>query len=191
MGDPLAAFSVLAVMLAAIASVVIVYLRTGVAPHPTARAVRRRMLQSAPDDVNGPVYDLGSGWGGLAFALAHRYPDCTVIGVELSPLPWAVSRLRLLLQPTPNLHLRYGEFYNVPLGDAALVVCFLEPEAMPRLQRKLMAELPPSAWVVSAFFRMPNWQPQREERVADRHATTIYHYRIGDQMCGSAYGIAP
>jgi hypothetical protein len=179
--ETLAAFTVLAAMLVALASVVAVTLLTGVAPQPTSPAARRLMVRALPANLRGPLYDLGSGWGGLAFAMARRCPDCAVVGFELSPLPWAVSRLRLLLQPTPNLRFRYGNFHNARLGNAALVVCFLGPGAMRRLQHKLAQELSPEAWVLSNFFRFPDWRAEREETVHDRHATRIYLYRIRGQ----------
>ena len=40
-----------------------------------------------------PVIDLGSGWGTLVGVLSAALPG-PVLGYDLSPLPWAVSRLR-------------------------------------------------------------------------------------------------
>ena len=80
---------VLAAVLGAVLSVFLPTLWTRAAPLPTSGAVRATLLAMLPLTVDGPVYDLGSGWGGLARALARRYPRTPVIGFEVSPLPWA------------------------------------------------------------------------------------------------------
>lgn len=173
--------TVLVIALAAVASVLGSYLLTGTPPLPTMPAVKQVMLAALPDRLEGPVYDLGSGWGGMAFALARRYPGCRVTGFEVSPLPWAFSRLRLLLQPVPNLYFRHGNFHKVLLADAVLVVCYLAPGAMDKLKQKLEAELKRDTLVLCNFFRMPGWRPASEYMATDMHATPVYLYRIGDQ----------
>ncbi|NQU59024.1 MAG: methyltransferase [Rhodospirillales bacterium] len=173
--------TILVLALAAVASVLGWYLLTGIPPLPTSPAVKRAMLAALPDKLEGAVYDLGSGWGGMAFALARRYPGCRVTGFEVSPLPWVFSRLRLLLQPTPNLYFRFGNFHKVSQEDAVLVVCYLAPRAMEKLKLKLEAELTPDTLVLCNFFRVPDWRPASELMVSDMHRTPVYLYRIGDQ----------
>ena len=41
-------------------------LRTATPPLPTSPSVRKTLLAMLPSQVDGPVYELGSGWGGLA-----------------------------------------------------------------------------------------------------------------------------
>ncbi|MDW7709169.1 MAG: class I SAM-dependent methyltransferase [Deferrisomatales bacterium] len=153
-------------------------LRTGISPVPTSPRVRAALLASLPADLEGTVFELGSGWGGLAFALAHRYPSCPVRAYELSPLPWAVSRLRALFARTPNLRLLRADFHRAPLGTAVLVVCYLYPGGMARLRPKLAAELPAGALVVSHFFPVPGWKPLRVHRADDEAASRIFVYRL-------------
>lgn len=173
--------TILILALAAVTSVLSWYLLTGIPPLPTSPAVKRVMLAALPDKLKGAVYDLGSGWGGMAFALARRYPGCRVTGFEVSPLPWVFSRLRLLLQPTPNLYFRFGNFQKVSQEDAVLVVCYLAPRAMEKLKLKLEAELKLDTLVLSNYFRVPDWRPASEYMVPDMHRTPVYLYRIGDQ----------
>ena len=47
-------------------------LRTATPPLPTSPSVRKTLLAMLPSQVDGLVYDLGSGWGGLARTLARR-----------------------------------------------------------------------------------------------------------------------
>ncbi|KXS51512.1 MAG: hypothetical protein AWU57_4106, partial [Marinobacter sp. T13-3] len=49
------------------------------------------MIELMADTGIGPVYDLGSGWGGLVIRLAQKYPDRKIVGYEVSLVPWLVS----------------------------------------------------------------------------------------------------
>ena len=71
------------------------YLLTGTPLLPSSPAVKRAMLAALPVKLEGTVYDLGSGWGGMTFALAHRYPGCRVTGFEVPPLPWVTLPKKL------------------------------------------------------------------------------------------------
>ena len=61
------------------------------------------------------IYELGSGWVGLAKALAQKFPDHQVIGIEISPIPWLYSRLMLAIKPQSNLSFHLGNFFNFEL----------------------------------------------------------------------------
>ena len=176
---------VLAAVGLAILSVVLPTLWTRASPLPTSGAVRATLLAMLPLTVDGPVYDLGSGWGGLARALARRYPRTPVIGFEVSPLPWAWSRLRQALGglsdgKTGNLTFRFGDFHNADLTGAALVVCYLPGPAMEKLKPKLEAELKPGAMVASNTFALRGWDPVEVRTAPDAHASQVYLYRVGD-----------
>ncbi len=174
--------AVLTGILLAIGLILFHTLVTGVPPTPTSGGVRRtlfRVLEEIPPhDPQGVVYELGSGWGGLAFAIARRYPRATVRGIEASLLPWAASRLRLALRPQANLIFRRGNFHDCPLGDAALVVCYLFPEGMKKLKPKLEAELADGALVASNTFAMAGWKPERMARAGDIYSSPVYLYRM-------------
>ncbi len=53
----------------------------------TSHRVKAAMMELVPDDFEGTIVELGSGWGTLAVAFARRYPGCQVLAYELSPLP--------------------------------------------------------------------------------------------------------
>ena len=100
---------ILAAALAVILVIAIPALVLGVAPAMTSTKVRAVMLKAVPDDIEGTIFELGSGWGNLAFALARRFPRCPVRAFELSPLPWLYSRARQLLVPAPNLSIHRSD----------------------------------------------------------------------------------
>lgn len=168
----------LAVLLAGVASIVFHTLRTGISPMPTAPKVRRQLLSLVPPELEGTVLELGSGWGTLAFALADRCPRARVVAFEVSPLPYAFSRLRQRLAPRPNLRFVREDFLRASFAEASLVVCYLFPGGMARLAPKLLAELPPGARIVSSTFALRGWKPLRTVGVDDLYRTPVYLYEV-------------
>lgn len=170
-------FLALVLALAAIVLVLGGTLRTGVPPMPTSSGVRACMFDLSKDVAPATVFELGAGWGGLATALARRWPEAKVVAVEVSPLPWAVCRLRQALFGPANLEVRFADALKTDLRAADLCVCFLCPPAMAKLAPYLWDALAPGTHVLSNAFALPGWVPLREARVADIHRTAVYLYR--------------
>ena len=168
----------LAAALAAVAMVGGFTLLTGVPPLPTSPVVRRTLLAMLPAEVPGPIAELGSGWGGLARALASRYPDRRVVGYELSPLPYLVARARQALRPRANLECRRADFMAADLSGFGLVVCYLLPARMAELEGKLERELAAGALVASNFFALPHWRPRETRTASDLWSSPVYLYAV-------------
>jgi hypothetical protein len=168
----------LAFLLVGMLSIVIFTLRTGISPMPTLGRVRRQLLPLVEADLEGTILELGAGWGTLAFALADRCPRAKVIAFELSPLPFAFCWLRQRLAPRPNLELRRQDFFRASFTGASLVVCYLFPGAMTRLEPKLSAELAPGAHILSHTFALRGWRPQHMLVADDLYRTPIYLYVV-------------
>ncbi len=163
---------------AAILITLVYTIRTGISPVPTSPRVRASLMATLPDELEGPVFELGSGWGTLAFPLARAYPQCPVEAYELSPVPWLVSLLRQLLTPCPNLTIHRQNFHRADLGQAALVVCYLYPGGMAGLRKKFESELSAGSFVVSNFFAVPGWTPAEVRRANDLYRSPVYVYRV-------------
>ena len=162
-----------------LAALVAVYaLVTGVGPVPTSARARRALMDLMPEELDGPILELGAGWGTLAVALARRFPNAPVIAVECSPVPWAMLLMRVWLTGLPNLHVQRGNFFQVSLEQAALAVCYLYPGAMTRLRPKFEAELRPGALVVSNAFAVPGWRPDVMKIVNGLFPGRIYLYSV-------------
>ena len=149
-------------------------LRTGISPVPTSPRVKAVMLASLPPHLDGPIHELGAGWGTLAFALARRYPALPVVAHELSPVPWLFLLARKAIQRAPNLTIRRADFLEADLRAAALVTCYLYPGGMERLRPKLEAELRPGAILLSNCFAMPGWAPTATRIADDLYAPPVY-----------------
>jgi hypothetical protein len=154
-------------------------LRTATPPLPTSALVRETLLAMLPETVDGPVYELGSGWDGLARTLARRYPSAPVRGFEVSVLPWFVPRVFLGVSGPENLSLTCKNSHATDLSDAALVVCYLTGPAMEKLRPKLEAELPPGTLVASNTFAFHGWQAIDTQTAPDMYKSQVYLHRVG------------
>ncbi len=169
---------ILASILAAFALIFFQAILTGVPPVSTSPQARSVLLDVIPPGLGGVIYELGSGWGGLARSLARQDLSSTVVAFEVSLLPWAVSRLCCALNPLPNLIIERRDFHARSLTNAAGVVCYLYPGGMKKLKSKLETELPDGAWVISNTFAVPGWKPERRVRVDGVLSSSVYLYRM-------------
>jgi len=164
--------------LACVVSILIGTLRAGISPMPSSGRAAKQLLALVPPG-EGPIVELGSGWGGLAVALAKAHPHRPVVAYEISTLPWlcSVGRARLARQENLSIHRR--DFFLADLSEAQVVVCYLHPAGMTRLQAKLTAELAPGTTVLSNTFALHGWAPEDVVTLEDLHRTPVYRYRQG------------
>ncbi len=132
------------------------------------------LLGLRPDDR---FVEFGCGTGGLLAHLAHATP-ADLLGVELSPIPWAVARFRAWRTGSRKLQIRLGDAFAVPLGDVSAAYVFAVPDRMEELKKKF-AELPDRARVVSYVFPIEGWIRDAEDALPGR--MPIHRYRLADQ----------
>jgi len=150
--DPLS-FAALLLVLVLGGSILVVQGLTGTPPQSSSAAEAAdvvALLKQADLPAGAVVYELGSGWGSLAIALARAFPGARIRGIEMSPLPYWVSRLRA--RGLPNVALYQGNFYDHDLSDAQAVTCYLMIKPMPKLAARLDQVLAPGTPVVSLSF---------------------------------------
>lgn len=167
----------LAIALVVIALIYIYTLLTGISPMPTSAKVRGAMLAALPDNINGAIFELGSGWGTLAVPLARQYSNCPVLGFEISPLPWLYSRLRQMVTQTQNLTFHRRNYLTADFSASALIVVYIHADGMEKLKPKFERELKPGTLILSNFFQIRGWEPIQELTVDDIHQTKVYLYQ--------------
>jgi len=135
-------------------SVLIFQLLTGVPPVSSSTleaAAVVALLKQASLPKQAIVYELGSGWGSLVIALARAFPEARIRGIETSPLPYWVARIRTANMP--NVFLQRSNFHESDLQDAHAVTCYLMIKPMRKLAAQLDRMLKPGTPVVSLTFR--------------------------------------
>lgn len=168
-----------AVLLLAGISILFYTLRTGVPPMPSHPSARRAVFRLIPEDFSpGTIYELGCGWGGIAFELAARYPKARIVAFELSPIPWFVCHVRKFFQRRSNLVIHRADFLKSDLSDADLVFCYLMVAPMRGLERKLTSNLQPGSLVITSTFAFPEWTAESVETVPEATSAQVYRYRV-------------
>ncbi len=87
---------------------------------------RRKLVQSLPASVPGPVLDVATGTGDLAFAILKHRPDLDIIGVDNTPAMLENAHRKMLKQKRIYTTL-LGEAEELPFEDdhfAALTIAF-------------------------------------------------------------------
>lgn len=143
---------------------------------PSSKSAKKMILQLLPKNIEeGVIYELGSGWGGLALLLAKHYPHVRVIAFEVSPVPYLVSCIRQILSRKSNLTILRKNFFGHHYSDAKAIVCYLYPGAMKKLAPKLKEELPEKSTIISNTFALTGWEVSLFF-ADDWAATRIYRY---------------
>jgi len=129
---------------------------------PSSMKIVNRMMEMAevgPDDV---VYDLGCGDGRILVAAARRY-HARAVGIEIDPLRYLWCQFLItILGQRKRVRIIFGNFFNKDLSEADVVMCFLMPDALTKLEKKLKQELQPGTRVVSNRFTFPTLDMIRE-----------------------------
>ncbi len=126
------------------------------------------------------LVDLGCGDGRVLRA-AHRRYGVRALGIEINPLAFGMARV--LAAASKGVHVKWGSFWSINLGEADVVFCYLFPDVLKRLVRKLEGELRPGTRVVSCNFSLPGWQPHEVLRPGSSR-DPIYVYRF-PEGCGA------
>lgn len=142
---------------------------------PTPMAAVKKILASAKIKKNEKVYDIGCGDGRMVYLAAKDY-NAEAVGFELSPLVYALARIRhFFWQSKAKILFRDFKFYNFENAD--VIVCYLLPETLARLQTKLDLELKKGTRVVSYAFPVGNWKPSSKiERNTHENLAPIWIY---------------
>jgi demethylmenaquinone methyltransferase/2-methoxy-6-polyprenyl-1,4-benzoquinol methylase len=81
------------------------------------QAWKRTLLDSLPAGLAPVCVDLACGTGDVSFALARRYPQGTVCGIDLTPEMLHIAQAR---NGFPNLTLQLGDMHHLPFPSASI-----------------------------------------------------------------------
>jgi protein-L-isoaspartate O-methyltransferase len=191
-------FLALALCLAAACSCTTVTQNRISAPVPfvtTPPSVVSAMLKLA--DVTGSdiVYDLGSGDGRIVIAAARDF-GARAVGVEIDPkLIQESERNAESAGVSSRVRFIQQDLFQADITEATVVTLFLLPGVNAVLAPKLLKELKPGTRVVSYWYDMGEWQPDKTVR-ADTLA--VYYWVVPADVGGmwtlqipTAEGVGP
>jgi len=175
-------FNVLLLIAAVFITFSLIYssIKLGISPMPSSQKAYNTMMALVDETGTGPIIDLGSGWGSFVIRIAKSYPHRKVVGYELSFLPWLISILLKKFFRLKNLTLYRENFYNANLPATSVLVCYLYPEAMSRIENTLLLEQAEIDFIISNNFALPSWQPYKVVKLDDFYRSPVYLYKISN-----------
>ncbi len=143
---------------------------------PTPMDAVRKMIRLANIKPGEKVYDIGCGDGRMVYVAANEY-QAVAVGYELSPLVYALARIRKLFWRS-KAKIMFRNFKNHSFKDADVIVCYLMPETLAMLRPKLENELKPGARIVSYAFQIAGWKEAfKEEKDIAGNLSPIWIYK--------------
>lgn len=120
------------------------------------------------------VYELGCGKALFLSGMEKEYKNAKLIGVENSPIPYLISKVRFFLRRS-RVILKRENFFKMNLKEADLIYCYLNVRTMASLREKLLAECRPGTIIISCTFLLPKVEAVKIIELEDRK---VYFYKI-------------
>lgn len=141
--------------------------RTGVPTLASFPPSRKKMIERLTKIYEGAankedfnIIDLGSGNGQLASKIARALPKAKVTGIEISIVPWLISRLRQLVMGPRNVQFLRVNFWPYDCSKTDAVVCYLNGAVIGKVSEKLRKELKHGAYVLTNEIPLQaDWKP--------------------------------
>jgi tRNA A58 N-methylase Trm61 len=146
---------------------------------PSPQTVVERMLVLANVNNDDIVYDLGCGDGRIVITAAKIF-GATGVGIDIDPV-----RIQESLQNAEKagvlnrVSFRNEDFFEADIEEATVVTLFLSPRANSKLRPKLLRELKPGTRVVSYYWDMGDWEPDKQIEV---DGDPVYIWTIPEKM---------
>jgi SAM-dependent methyltransferase len=144
----------------------------------SSKKVKNKILEIAGIGKNDILYDLGCGVGDLLILADKKY-QAKAFGFELSPMPYLVAKLKIILNKS-KARVLCKNFFKADLSKADIVFCYLMPGVNNKLKDKLAKELKKGTRVISCAFSFPGWKISEKVTLTNnknKKSFPIYLYR--------------
>lgn len=114
--------------------------------------VAQSMLKLAKVTKNDIIYDLGCGDGTLLLNAA-KLKGAKGVGIEIDPSRVLIAQVRLLLGGANSLvSIKRKDLFSEDISQASVVVVYLVPKTLKRLESKFSKELKPGTKIISYVY---------------------------------------
>jgi uncharacterized protein (TIGR03000 family) len=126
---------------------------------PTPEPVVDKMLDLAKVTKDDLVYDLGCGDGRIVVAAASKY-GAHGVGIDIDRVRIKEAKAKVEKAGVEKLvEIRHGDALKVPdLSRATVVLMYMLPEFMEKLEPSLIKELKPGTRIVAHDYPLPRWK---------------------------------
>jgi len=133
---------------------------------PSPQIVVERMLELANVQKDDIVYDLGCGDGRIVISAAKNF-GALGVGIDIDPI-----RIQESFENASEagvihrVSFRNEDLFEANIKEATVVTLFLSLSANLKLRPKLLRELKPGTRIVSFYWDMDDWKPDKQIEVA-------------------------
>ena len=128
---------------------------------PVRKKILHNIISSLELKEQDTLYDLGCGDGRVLFMALKTNPNISCVGIEIAPFPFLIAKIKQLFYFSKNIHIIYGNFFNINISPASCVFLYLFPKALDNLLHKLEKELKSGSKVVSCDFYFSKRKPDK------------------------------
>lgn len=160
---------------------------------PTPWVIVDEIMKLAGIGPGDYVVDLGSGDGRLVLTAVTRYKAKGGFGVDIeAPLVAQANEAAHKAGVADRVQFHVRDLFDTPVNEASVVTLYLLPTSIPKLQTRLLAELPVGARVVSHDYPFPDWPHERTVRmdvpekvaISGTPRTALYLYIVPARIGG-------
>ena len=173
-------FLILVVAILAAVSIIYYTFRNGISPMPSSRKVRDEIAKMVAGEKQ--VYELGCGFGHLAFAIAKKNPQCEVIAIENSLVPYLCAAILPKLFRVNNLRVICGDFWQLNFAEIESIVTYQYREGVQKLYTKMLNETEFGVKFITNTFAISNAKLVKKVIASDLHSSIIYAYYIHPRL---------
>jgi len=132
---------------------------------PSPQNIVEHMLKLANVHKGDVVYDLGCGDGRIVITAAKQF-KATGVGIDIDPIRIKESlenarKARVMNRVT----FRLEDLFTADIQEATVVTLFLSGSVNSKLRPKLLQELKSGTRVVSYYWDMDDWEPDKQIEV--------------------------
>lgn len=141
------------------------------------RAVWKEVEDLLPSDEPYKLLDIGSGLGGMLLHLDKARPMGRHEGVEISPAPWLISKIRAFMQGA-TVRFRRKDYRRMDLSAYDVVFAFLSPVVMQEVLHKASQEMRPGTLVLSLAFPLPGIEHDFVIQTGEGERNKLYGWHV-------------
>jgi len=144
---------------------------------PSNIKASKRMIELSHISKGTRVLDLGSGDGKLLFLAAERGAIAT--GFEINPFLVLLTNIKALFSPyRTRVHAIWKNFWFTDLSKADVILLYLIPWKMEKLEQKFLKETKPGTKIISNSFIFPHIPCTNKDEVNHVYLFTVTKKRI-------------
>lgn len=133
---------------------------------PSPLSVAKRMLEIAELHEGETLLDLGSGDGRILIAAVEWFGAKKAIGIEIREDLVRAARNEIRKKGLEDRALVIqGDFFQVPIDEADVVVLYLTRQALESLRPKLESRLKQGTRIVCHDYEIKGWKPAKVEKL--------------------------